>query len=335
MEDCYVKVLCKEECKIWDDFVQDSPIGTIFHLSDYLSICSKEFNLKLKIFGIFKNEQLIGGCSLFENKSRLPLKIASSTCRMTPYGGVVFKKSKSTKIRERESFQKGIINTLCNYFKKENYFFISLINSPDLIDIREFIYDQWKEKVRYAYYVKLEGDIFSNFSTTARTEIKKAINNGLKIKRTNDPDLFYDLFSMTFERQNMKVPVSKQIINDMLTLIENKNIGGMWVAELPSQDTAYTGIVLWDNKRAYGWAAGSDTNNMKLGGASLLQYSLFTDLKQMGLKEINVLGANTPQLSKFFSTFNPVLVPYYSVEKFHPNISYFEKLKNVITKKLR
>lgn len=39
------------------------------------------------------------------------------------------------------------------------------------------------------------------------------------------------------------------------------------------------------------------------------------DLKSRDFKEINLMAANTPHLTKFISSFNPVLVPYYKVEK--------------------
>jgi hypothetical protein len=36
--------------------------------------------------------------------------------------------------------------------------------------------------------------------------------------------------------------------------------------------------------------------------------------QEKGFKKINLMAANTPQLAKFISGFNPQLVPYYSVQ---------------------
>jgi hypothetical protein len=93
---------------------------------------------------------------------------------------------------------------------------------------------------------------------------------------------------------------------------KNSRIG---IAETPSGEVASAEIIIWDNKRAYRWSAASHTYFEDTGETSLLLYEIFQDLKKKGFKEINLMAANTPHLTKFISSFNPRLVPYYSVEK--------------------
>ena len=40
----------------WDELVDISPQGTIFHSSDYLTICDEFLDGKLTIFGCFKGD---------------------------------------------------------------------------------------------------------------------------------------------------------------------------------------------------------------------------------------------------------------------------------------
>jgi hypothetical protein len=40
-----------------------------------------------------------------------------------------------------------------------------------------------------------------------------------------------------------------------------------------------------------------------------------THLQEKDFKKFNMMAANTPHLAKFVSSFNPELVPYYSVQK--------------------
>lgn len=315
MSDIEVRELGNSEYILWDELVEKSPHGTIFHNSDWLAVCRDVLNEDLKIYGCFQKDELIGGCSLFIKNVAGIMKIASSTCKLTPYGGVVLAPSTSTKVREREQTHRDIIKSLCDAFDNEHFDHIQITNSSDFFDIRPFIWNGWNSSILYAYYFNLGGDIESNISKKARESIKQANRNSISINNSKDFSIFYDLFSMTFERQNLKPPVTKEFFTSIIDLLKSKNIGGMWVAETSSGELASALIILWDNKRSYAWANGSDPSFREAAPNSLLYSRVFQDLKNKGFKEINLMSANIPRLAKFMSSLNPKLVPYYTVEK--------------------
>jgi len=310
-----VRELKKEEYKIWDELVDLSPHGTIFHKSFWLTTCSELLNKKLKIYGYFENDQLVGGCSLYIYKLKRFFKMASSTIEMTPYGGIVLVPSPSSKVREREKMYRDIIKSLCNAFDNEHFDYIQITNSPDFVDIRPFTWNGWDSKIHYAYYLILEYEIEKSISKKARNIIRKAIKNNITVHKLNDPSIFHNLFLMTFKRQNLNPPVTREFLEKIIGLLKSKDTGEMWIAETPSGEAASAEIVIWDNKRAYRWSAASHTDFKNTGATSLLLYEIFQDLKNRGFKEIDLMAANTPQLAKFISSFNPELVPYYSVER--------------------
>ena len=314
MSEIEVRDLKRDEYKMWDELVEKSLHGTIFHSSDWLTTCSDLLNKKLKICGCFEKGELVGSCSLYIYKSKF-FKTASSTIEMTPYGGIVLAQSPSTKIREQEQTYNNIIKSLCRVFDDEYFGYIQITNSPDFVDVRPFTWNGWNSKVHYAYYLNLDTDIEKNISKNVRWSIRKAIKNSITIKKLNNPSIYYELSSMTFKRQNQDLPVTKKFLENMIDLLKSKNTGEMWIAETPSGEVASAEIIVWDNKRAYRWSAASHTNFKDTGATSLLLYEIFKDLKNRGFKEINLMAANTPHLAKFISSFNPELVPYYSVEK--------------------
>jgi hypothetical protein len=314
MSEIEVRELKKDEYKIWDELVEKSPHGTIFHNSSWLTIHNELLNKKLKIYGCFENEELVSGCSLYVYKSRF-FKTASSTIEMTPYGGVVLAQLPSSKVREQEQTYRDIIKSLCIVFDNEHFDHIQITNSPDFMDIRPFTWNGWDSWIHYAYYFNLGNEIEKSVSKKARNTVRKAIKNNIAIEKLSNPSVFYKLFSITFERQNLKSPVTEKFFENMIDMLESKNVGEMWIAETPSGEVASAEIVIWDNKRAYRWTAASHTDFKETGATSLLLYEIFQDLKKKGFKEINLMAANTPQLAKFISSFNPKLVPYYSVEK--------------------
>ncbi len=137
MSDSFVRELESSEYKLWDDLVEKSPHGTIFHTSDWLRVCRDVLNRNPRIYGCFQNHELVGGCSLFINKVAGIFKVASSTCEMTPYGGIVIKESPSSKVRKREQESHKIMNSL-GKFLCEQFDRIEIRFSPDFLDLRPF-----------------------------------------------------------------------------------------------------------------------------------------------------------------------------------------------------
>lgn len=309
--DIEVRALEKTEFQKWDELVENSPTGTIFHSSDWLISSGRFARKKVKIYGCFKDERLVGGCSLYISKRFFYM--ASSTGKMTPYGGIILEESSSKNVREKENIYNNIIRSLCDAIDVEHFDHIELINAPDFLDARPFIWNGWASKILYTYYLDLNMDFEKNISKDARWTINKAIKNNIVIKKLNDSSIFYDIFSMTFMRQGFDPAISEKFFKDIFDIFQDKS--EMWVAETKSGEIAASEIILYDNKRAYRWAAASHTELRKTGAPSLLLYEIFRASITKGLKQINLMAANTPQLAKFISGFNPILVPYYAVEK--------------------
>ena len=309
----------------WDKLVERSPQGTIFHKSSWLVTCSKTLNKDLAIYGCFKDGRLVAGCSLY-NYNIYFLKILSSTIEMTPYGGIVLERPESSKVREQESSYKDVVESLNIVLGGGHFDIKRLTNSPNLFDIRPFTWNGWMDKVYYTYYLDLQKNIESSISKKVRNIVRKAIKNGIEVKKLNNPSIFYDLFSMTYNRQGLNLPVTKNFIKELMAVLNLENSGEMWIAETSSGEVVAAEIFVWDNKMAYRWAAASHTELRETGATSLLLYEISQNLKDRGFNEADLMAANTPQLANFISSFNPKLVPYYSLER----MSYLAKISTRI-----
>jgi lipid II:glycine glycyltransferase (peptidoglycan interpeptide bridge formation enzyme) len=118
----------------------------------------------------------------------------------------------------------------------------------------------------------------------------------------------------TYARKNLKPAASKRFITDVYSFIRNQNCGEMVVAKTRDDEIASAEIVIWDNRKAYRWAAASDARFLDSGAPSLLLFSILKRLQQRSIPTINLLGGNTAQLSRFIARFNPTLVQYYQVQ---------------------
>lgn len=314
MSEFEVREVKSDKYDIWDELVVNSPHGTIFHTSNWLTLCNKSLKEDLKIYGCFKDEDLVGGCSLFVHKSKGIFKTASSTCAMTPYGGIVLKQPSSYKARKQVREHHEIMKYLCNAIDKNNFESIRITNPPNFLDIRPFTWNGWNSTVLYAYLLDLDSDFENTLTRDVRRNLKKANENKIQIRKSGDLKTHYELFKRLFERQNLNPPANYVFFENLSELL-SKNMWDIWVAETSSGQIATSQIILFDDKTAYLWTNASDPAHIKSGANTLLYYSAFQELKSKGFKGVNMMSANLPQFTEFATAFNPKLIPYYSINK--------------------
>jgi len=314
----------------WDELVAHSSQGTIFHTSGWLDACARSLGKKVKIFGCFQDGHLVGGCSLFLKKKYDIIPVAESTCSMTPYGGFVVSASPGTGVHKKESFSRQIIESILREIKKEPFFSVSILNSPDFPDIRPFTWNGWRSRVFYTYYINLEDNLEAHADHHARKYIRKAEKNGITIEPFSDISRYYSLFCETYARKNLKPPAPERLFTELYTHIREQNCGEMLVARTPEGEIACAEIVIWDNRLAYSWTAVSDHRFLNLGASSLIMHDYMSRLKERGIPKIDIMMANIPQLSSFATSFNPVLVPFYYLkigwDRFFPDLAPMDTL---------
>jgi len=308
-----VRILSRDEYPLWDELVIKSPQGTIFHLSKWIIKCAELISKNEIIYGFFKNGALVAGCSIYSGKILSFLSLATSTAPMTPYGGYVFAPFESSKVRENELQYKKVISAINSEIERR-YEYINIVNSPEIRDIRPFSWNGWKTNIYYTYSFKLDNKVEDNVSRNVRRTVNKAKKLGITVKKECDPYLYYHLNCKTYEKQHLKSPVSKKFLINMIDFIISTNIGEMWIARTPDGDPVAAEIIIWDNKCAHRWSAASDPQFNDTGAISFLLIEIFKDLQKRGFNKINLMAGNTLHLTKFISSFNPDLVPYYGLK---------------------
>lgn len=313
-----VKELLVDDYMRWDELVDDSLQGTIFHKSFWLETCSRALTKSLRIFGCYEQHQLVAGCSLFVSPSKTGLyKRAESTVGMSPYGGLLLSRPLTTSVRRIEEFHNAVISSLTKTFTEQGFQVALINNSPAMKDVRPFTMNGWTSRVFYTYYFDTTNDIEGKISKEVRRTVRKARDANITIKRlmNPDPETFSRLFSMTFRRQKLEPPFGTEFFTQTLDKLTSQRAGEMWIAELPGGEAACAEVIVWDTKRAYRWAAATNTDHRETGAVTLLLYEIFKSLKERSFTEIDLMAAIMPNLAKFISGFNPTLVPYYPVEK--------------------
>jgi len=310
------RILTESEYIHWDQLVERSEMGTVFHSSKWITTAAKKLNVDYAIIGVFNDSQLIGGCFFYIKKIFHVFKIGYTGVPLAPFGGFVIPTlHKKGKVRESEDKEYEIISLILEKIQTLNLSMVKLTNSPSFIDIRPLTQRGWTDRVLYAYIVDLKNDIFLTMGNKTKTNIRKAQKIGIKVKKEYNPEIFWKLTELTYDKQNINVHFLKEYLFNFMEMIIQNNLGEMWIAEMPSGDAIAAFFVLFDADMAQGWFGSSDPQFKSTGVVSFLYFESFKDLQNRGFHSINMMGANFPQISKFISSFNPRLVPYYSVKK--------------------
>lgn len=313
MEEVEARELVPPEYKDWDLLVNKAQPGTLFHTSKWLEICRDVLSLDLRIYGCFKNGELVGGCPLFVKNIKGILKVAASTCDMTSYSGPLIKEGACSKVSKRVQETHEILNSLREFLCKKGFDSIHLTFSPGFEDIRPFTWNGWDSTVHYTHYLNLKENIDNNISLRIQKELKTATEAGLKTRAWNDPETYYHLLSRAYEKQNLAPPLPREFFKKVFKLIQEKDIGYMFVSETPESETVAAHLNLYGKRCAVIWTSAIDPDFAHLGPNALLYYNEFLDLKSRNFEYMNVMAANIPRFADFIMSFSPELIPYYSV----------------------
>lgn len=313
MNEIQVRELVPSEFKKWDQLVEKTQPGTQFHTSDWLEIYRDVLSKDIRIYGCFRDDELVGGCPIFVKRFKGVFKVASSISSMTDYCGPLISESLSSKTRERVQESHEILNSLREFLSMQGFDSIHLKFSPGFEDIRPFTWNGWDSKVHYTHYLDLKENVDDNISRTIRKDLKSATKAGLETRKWSDPETYYSLLSKVYERQKLKIPLPRKFFERVFDLIRKKDIGYMLVSENPEGEAVAAHLTLYGKKSTIGWSSARDPSFNLRGTNTLLYYNEFLDLQSRNFEYMNVMAGNVPRFAEFIMAFSPKLVPYYSV----------------------
>lgn len=326
-----VRELVPSEYKEWNSLVENAQSGTLFHTSEWLEIYRNTLCRDLKIYGCFRGDELVGGCPLFIKNFKGVLKMASSTCNMTDYCGPLIKEDSSYKASKRAQETHEIFNALREFLCSQGFDSIYLKFSPGIEDIRPFTWNGWNSKVHYTHYLDLKENVDKNISRTIRRDLKSVSEAGLRTRIRNDLEIYYELLSRTYEKQNLKPPLPKRFFEKVFDLIRKKDIGYMLVSETPEGEAVAAHMTLYGKESTIGWSSARNPAFNLRGSNALLYYNEFLDLQSRNFEYMNVMAGNVSRFADFIMAFSPKLVPYYSVTLENKKYSILKALYKIAT----
>jgi Acetyltransferase (GNAT) domain len=301
-----IRAFNESEFAQWDEFVRQSPQGTLFHSSLWLEAAGAPFRL----LACFRGGELHGGfaVAVFDKHHA-----GAPHPALTPYLGVLFPPNHG-KYVTKISNHKAVASAFAAFLKKE-FDTVNLRFPPEVVDLQPFIWEGFEAGLRYTYRLPLNDleQALGNMDTDRRHNIISAERQGVQVESGANFEEVLRLSERSFQRQGLATttrPAAKKFEASLRAaglcrtfLARSPSgapIGGVWIA--------------WDDKRAYyllgGYEVSAKSNNaVALAMWRAIQYAAST----LKLAEFDFEGSMIPAVEQFFRKFGAVLTPTYTV----------------------
>ncbi len=224
--------------QIWDEFVEKSNNGTLFHLQAFLDYHpAGKFNFHHLMF--LENERLL---------ALLPGGIVGDKIFWSPVGA-----SYGSLVTEVLPFEKALhlVDSMMEYFDSNGFKEIFLIPPPIIYNrvitqnieyamlYRKFDFEL--HYISHAIHLKNCADFISSFDKTARKTIRKILRDGkIKIQQSDDYPTFNEILLRNKAKHNARpthsledmIRLSQLVPNKVrlnMVYYENKAIAGSWL----------------------------------------------------------------------------------------------------------
>ncbi len=322
-----VRPLTEDEYPLWDDFVDESPSGTVFHKSYWLEASRRRF----VIYGCFRETELYAGIPI-TYRVEFGMKVASRT-GLTPYSGIVFKEPESkyvTKLSNEKEASRQIARRL-----KRDFHVVRLAFSPGPVDLQPFIWEGFSSSMQYTYILQLDKsleEILEAMDGSTRKHIRKAEKDGIAVDKSDEFDQLLKVVEKTYERQHMVMGYRYQkAATEYFKVLAQRKQCKAFLAKNGNGDYIAASYFVWDNKRAYSLHGGYNFEKSHAGAHPLAIWEAIKEAKQqLGLREYDFEGSMNPRREQFARGFGGKLVVRYHVAWARPYLKAALLIKSAI-----
>jgi hypothetical protein len=300
----------------WDEFIEKSPYGLLFHKWDFLKIIEKYSGFKLFTYGIYKEDQLISIVPFFYYKKFILKMMFSPPPRSAvPHlGFIVNNEFDELKQNKKEDYLKTIFTDINNELSKKSLNYINISTVANFSDIRQFRWNGYLVEPKFTYILNLSNPIekiWADFKQEARKGIMKAENAGFRLESDNDTVAFYQKLRDRYKEQKLNEPIfCEKYIEDLINQFQN-NIKLYYLYN--NKNELMSCVITQEYKDRFVFWLGSIRSE---GYANeYLIWSFIQRAKSEKYKIFDFTGANTENICRFKSKFNPQLEQYYNLCK--------------------
>lgn len=298
----------KVDAASYSKFISENTPEDPYSLPTLLNAYRSAFSRDLEFLLVLRNETPIASCALFTGTRFSQAVVKSLPIRA--YDGVHFRRLDDSKGQKQEYDRMATLEKL-EEFLRLNYSFYQLAFRPGFTDVRAF---QWAGATvvpRYTYIMDLDNFSEENYTKSLREVLRSAERLGL----TAGPCAVNDLVSLqklSYERHGRRPPVSQDRLTGLLEALDEVGLLSTTCVRDPEGRPVAGMTSLKTETGLYLFVAGTDAEAGK-GASHLLYHEILASEKKAGRAFVDFVGANTPSINLFKSSFGPRLEVYFRV----------------------
>ena len=177
-----------------------------------------------------------------------------------------------------------------------------------------FYWNGFSQSTRYTYILKdIENieKIWINFQGNIRREIKKA-RKKVSVRDDLDIDSFFEINALSFKRQGISLPYSRQFIHNLDNACVQQNKRRIFCAEDAKGNLHAAIYVVWDERSAYYLMGGANPDLRSSGATSLLMWEAIKFASTV-THQFDFEGSMVKSIERFFRGFGARQIPYFQI----------------------
>lgn len=160
-------------------------------------------------------------------------------------------------------------------------------------------------------------NVWRGFQENIRREIRKAERRySLQVRTDLGVEEFLDLDEMTFKRQGMALPYSRDLVRKLDSACEQRNQRRIFFVQAPDGRLHAAVYLVWDENSAYYLMGGADPALRNSGAGSLAIWSAIQHAATVS-RSFDFEGSMVEPIERFFRAFGGRQVPYFQIRRFN------------------
>jgi hypothetical protein len=193
---------------------------------------------------------------------------------------------------------------------------------PDITNWLPFYWNDYQQTTYYTYIIRLQQPelVFHNINRNMRRNIQKA-QALLTIDEEDAPDLFYEINRLSFQRQGLRPPYTREQFLRQDAALAAHNARRITFARDAAGKLHSAAYLVWDRQRSYYHLSGDDPAQRSSGGGILLVYDAIRyTSEKLGLSIFDFEGSMLPGVEAIRRQFGAVQTPYSHVWRYHSRL---------------
>lgn len=306
----------------WDEFVSSSSNGTAFLCSTYLN----SVDVNIKAYYCYKSNEVMGALLVAVSENGRDIVEHDHII----YSGIIYRDF--PRLNHAQMYSEHFrVQECAAEFLMATYENIDFNLHPSVSDVRPFLWvnygtdkPKFSVELRYTSVLSIEDfagspeldeiNAYKEASAARRQEIRYAIKKGVTTEACSDAGKFVSYYALTMARQGIEVGVERlDAMETLVASLVNAEMGMMFQSKNGDGQIGSMAVFLLDNKRAYYLFGANDPEMRNQHTGTAVLWDVFYKLADMGYKEIDLEGVNSPMRGWFKLSFGGELYPYYKI----------------------